>query len=59
MFPTEIIKIEGVPLAVPVGTKKAMVDQVSWNNHVNGCGAGNAKFDFVPDTMWGLRVTPV
>lgn len=22
----------------------------------NGCGAANAKFDFVPDTMWGLCV---
>jgi len=25
----------------------------------NGCGAAGAKFDFVPDTIWGLSVTPV
>ena len=23
----------------------------------NGCGAGNAKFDFVPDTVYGLSIT--
>lgn len=23
----------------------------------NGCGAANAKFDFVPDTLWGLSIT--
>jgi len=25
----------------------------------NGCGAANAKFDFVPDTIYGLDVGPV
>ena len=24
----------------------------------NGCGAANAKFDFVPDTIYGLGVNP-
>jgi len=24
---------------------------------VNGCGSAKAKFDFVPDTIWGLRIT--
>ena len=24
----------------------------------NGCGAANAKFDFVPDTIYGLCITP-
>lgn len=24
----------------------------------NGCGAANAKFDFVPDTIWGMRISP-
>ena len=24
--------------------------------NVNGCGAAGAKFDFVPDTIWGLSV---
>lgn len=24
---------------------------------VNGCGAANARFDFVPDHIWGLRIT--
>jgi len=23
---------------------------------VNGCGAANAKFDFIPDTVWGLYI---
>ena len=23
----------------------------------NGCGAANAKFDFVPDTIYGMRIT--
>lgn len=22
----------------------------------NGCGSANAKFDFVPDTIWGLSI---
>ena len=26
---------------------------------VNGCGAANARFDFVPDHIWGLRITEV
>lgn len=25
---------------------------------VNGCGATGAKFDFVPETIYGLRVSP-
>jgi len=25
----------------------------------NGCGPAKAKFDFVPDTMWGLDMEPV
>jgi len=24
----------------------------------NGCGAAGAKFDFVPDKIWGLSITP-
>lgn len=28
------------------------------NAIVNGCGAAGAKFDFVPDTIWGLSITP-
>ena len=24
----------------------------------NGCGAADAKFDFVPDTVYGLSITP-
>lgn len=24
----------------------------------NGCGAAKSKFDFVPDTVWGLDITP-
>ena len=24
---------------------------------VNGCGAANARFDFVPDRIWGLKIT--
>ncbi len=24
----------------------------------NGCGAANSKFDFVPDTMWGMSIKP-
>ena len=24
----------------------------------NGCGAANAKFDFVPDSAWGLDINP-
>ena len=26
--------------------------------HTNGCGAANAKFDFVPDTIYGLDISP-
>lgn len=25
---------------------------------VNGCGSANAKFDFVPDTIWGVKIAP-
>lgn len=24
----------------------------------NGCGSANAKFDFVPDNIWGLKIKP-
>jgi len=24
----------------------------------NGCGSAQAKFDFIPDTVWGLSITP-
>ena len=24
----------------------------------NGCGSAKAKFDFVPDTIWGLNIAP-
>lgn len=24
----------------------------------NGCGSARAKFDFVPDTIWGLSISP-
>lgn len=25
----------------------------------NGCGSAQAKFDFVPDSIWGLSIKPV
>lgn len=27
-------------------------------DNTNGCGAEGAKFDFVPDTIWGLPIMP-
>ncbi len=33
------------------------ISQEERNRIINGCGAGNAKFDFVPDTMYGLDIS--
>lgn len=59
MFNAEEVTIDGVSLIVPVGTAKAMADKETWKEHVNGCGAGNARFDFVPDNIYGLSITSV
>ena len=59
MFSTETVIVDGVKLLAPLGTSVAMADKERWHNYVNGCGAGNARIDFVPDTMYALRVTPV
>ena len=31
----------------------------AYNCYCNGCGAGSALIDLVPDTIYGLRVTQV
>lgn len=56
---TEHIEIEGVHLLGCAGINARREDFFEFLKHVNGCGAGNAKFDFIPDTMYGLSVTPV
>ncbi|MBU1169705.1 MAG: phospholipase [Proteobacteria bacterium] len=33
------------------------LDPVKRSKIVNGCGSAQARFDFVPDHIWGLRVT--
>ena len=40
----------------PDSYKKATPEQI--NIIVNGCGSAQAKFDFVPDTIYGLNITP-
>ena len=42
-------------LFAPESYRKATADLV--NEIVNGCGAGNARFDFVPDTILGLSIS--
>lgn len=37
----------------------AELDEVERFKICNGCGSAKAKFDFVPDTIWGLNITPV
>ena len=37
-----------------VGFKSATFEEL--NEACNGCGAANAKFDFVPDRIWGTYI---
>lgn len=41
----------------PPGYKTASVEELA--EICNGCGAADSKFDFVPDTIWGLKITEV
>ena len=44
-------------LCVQVGYKELRIDDpAKFHSIVNGCGAGSALIDFVPDTVWGLSV---
>ena len=56
---TEIIIIDGVKLEGCIGINTRRDDFLAYLENTNGCGAGNAKFDFVPDTIWGLDITPI
>jgi len=56
---SEHIEIDGVHLLGYSGINERREDFEEFLKHANGCGAGNAKFDFVPDTIYGLRITPV
>lgn len=42
-------KLEAHPSFLEAGFTEIM-------EHTNGCGAEGAKFDFVPDTIWGLNI---
>jgi hypothetical protein len=53
---SEAIEIEGVMLLGHDGINERRADFMEFLKKVNGCGAGNAKFDFVPDTMYFLSV---
>ena len=56
---SEHIEIEGVHLLGCNGINSRRADFDTFLENVNGCGAGNARFDFIPDTMYGLAITPV
>lgn len=34
-----------------------IADSDTINQICNGCGAANAKFDFVPDSIYGIKIT--
>jgi len=42
-------------LYAPASFKVTPIDTIF--EIVNGCGAAGAKVDFVPDTIWGTRIT--
>lgn len=44
---------------VPLDADPSYVNASSGERaHVcNGCGSAQAKFDFIPDTLWGLKIT--
>jgi len=46
--------ISGI-LFAPTGFKLASIEKLS--KICNGCGAANAKFDFVPDRIYGTCIT--
>ena len=37
---------------------KLFTDGMPEDYKSNGCGAENARFDFVPDTIYGVSITP-
>lgn len=43
-------------LSAPVSFKTATIARL--RDVCNGCGAANAKIDFVPDSIYGLNVAP-
>lgn len=47
MFPKELF----VPPQVRA------LNEFEKNHFANGCGSAQAKFDFVPDTIWGLDIS--
>lgn len=50
---TQQLAITGV-ISAPTSFKLASVDHLK--KVCNGCGAANAKFDFVPDKIWGTYI---
>ena len=45
-----------INLCEPISYQEA--SKAKRNKVVNGCGSAKAKFDFVPDTIYGLCITP-
>lgn len=48
----DLIEINGVKYEGGDGISERRDDFETFLLHVNGCGAGNARFDLVPDTIW-------
>lgn len=55
----EQIIIDGVTLEGCTGISDRREDFDTFLEHTNGCGAGDAWIDFVPDTVYGLSITPI
>ena len=55
----EKIEIDGVMLEGWYGINARREDFETYLEVTNGCGAGNAPLDFVPDTMYGLCIKAI
>lgn len=55
----EKIIIDGIELEGCYGINERREDFDTFLENTNGCGAGDAWIDFVPDTMYGLSITPI
>lgn len=53
LLATQQLAIAGV-ISAPTSFKQASEEELK--RVCNGCGAANAKFDFVPDRIWGTYI---
>lgn len=56
---SETIVVDGLELLAADGIAERLEDFQTFMDNTNGCGAGGARIDLVPDTMWGLNISMI